>query len=474
MRTSRALTETPDISAVPSFRLSLKVLAALWALVLVLSCVAGNRWLRWCSCRRQRGQHRPGRRARNGVGSRLDGAVRHAALGATLLVACARLVWLRDPRGWQGHYTPEAWQLLLRCPQCVLLGAWLVVILHWRTVASFRSRGGLSRALTWTPKQWMRITVGLTATLTSLVVAGVIVANNRATFGGDAQGVATRVVTASIGLYSAAFVVAAWFVGCRALRLYEPRPSATVIKRFSVMAGSSPGDTSGKGVERGGIGGITNDDAVQLKRWQIRCSLLTATPCALCLLALAVWRGAPGSLAKRDAVAFELYFEATHAIEWMLAVIIIFTVMPLKKVALFARFVRCCCCCCCCCRGGDDDDGGGGDGLIVQRGTSELPLRGELGGIASSSVIPEGEEEGGEEDGDRSVPGRETPAPSHAAAKDAANPTQTIATRACNSKGSAQSAARRATVKSRLPSARHLSSRARESPVSTVHTVDAL
>lgn len=446
-----------DISQVASFCVSLQVLVALWTIVLLFSCVAGNCWLRWCR-RSKAVRQGPKRRARNGVGSRLDDAVRHAVLGANVLVACTRLAWLRDPRGWEGRYGVETWQLLLRCPQCVLLGAWLVVILHWRTVASFRSRGGLSRALTWTPKQSVRITLALTATLSALVVTGVVVSNNATTYGAGAQRVATRVVSGAIGVYAGAFVIAAWFVGCRALRLYEPRPSQTMLKRFSIVARESE--------EVGGAG----DDAVQLKRWQIRCSLLTATPCALGLLALAVWRGAPGSVAKSNAVAFELYFEATHAIEWLLAMIIIFTVMPLNKVAMFARFTECCCCCCrrhscrCCC----------GCSPLAPQEKNAAPLSAPDSWQRRQTemkvgVIVEEEVNAEASNSDVDMSRRERSGARMSVVR-AVNPTATT-------RATAQAAAHKATMKSRFPSTRHLpssKSRARNAPVHTVHTVDAL
>jgi hypothetical protein len=228
-------------------------------------------------------------------------------------------------------------------------------------------------------------------------------------------------------------------------------------------SGGSSGGGGGGGGSGSGSGSGRSDDAVQLKRWQIRCSLLSATPCALCLLALAVWRGAPGSRARSEPLAFELYFQANHAAEWLMAVVIIFTVMPLKKVALFARCRRrgggggSCCgrcarfCCCgrrCPCRSSlqysYNDGGGDGDDKdsTPEAGCAEM----------MDTAIREEEEEDVEGGGDAAQPMPHQPMQA----------------------GARSAVTRLAQFPSAAKESFKNSFRTRETPVETVHTIDAL
>jgi len=185
-----------------------------------------------------------------------------------------------------------------------------------------------------------------------------------------------------------------------------------------------------------------------------------------------VWRGAPGSRARSDPLAFELYFQANHAAEWLMAVVIIFTVMPLKKVALFARCRRrrrgggggggggSCCgrcvrfCCCgrrCPCRSGlGQYNDGGGDGDDKDPTTPEAGCAEMMG----TAIREEGEKE---EEADVEGGGNAAQAMPHQ---------------------SMQAGRSAVTRLAQFPSAAKESFknsfRTRETPVETVHTIDAL
>eukprot|EP00300_Choanocystis_sp_HF-7_P042695 c9407_g1_i1.p1 GENE.c9407_g1_i1~~c9407_g1_i1.p1 ORF type:complete len:379 (+),score=59.80 c9407_g1_i1:42-1178(+) len=315
----------------------------LWSGVLLLSISSLWRVLR---VRRAKGAHSPGR------------ILLKFVLYINMLVACARIAFFVDPRGWEGRYTNFATEVLLHIPRCFQLSQWLLIILRWRDLGLFADVGGLSRMIKWTPTAWTRITFTVVGVLSTLIVLFVFLAVN-----GVAHDTMTKGTSYLLGVFSIIFVVVGFIVGCStAAKLFRRSwMNASHDNHLSAPGGyNSNSDTaSGSSKWTRPFSNKTGSDNVDLSApvniampserkssvvrmgEQIVVSLALAGPLALVLVALAVWRGNQ----TLTAAQFFGYLVARHSIEVVLSLLVLYaasnepTVVVTNAVNASIRFI---------------------------------------------------------------------------------------------------------------------------------------